>query len=100
MVLRENAEILLQKGVGNPNVHFRSGQWEAIDALVNHNRRVLVLEYTGWGESMVYFIATKLLRNKGRGLTLVISPLLALMRNQTTAAIRIGLNVISLDSTK
>lgn len=99
LVLRENAEMLLQQGVGHPNVQFRPGQWEAIDALVNHSRRVLVLERTGWGKSMVYFISTRILRDQGRGLTLVISPLLALMRNQMDAAIRIGLNAFTMNST-
>ena len=99
LVLRENAEMLLQQGVGHPNVQFRPGQWEAIDALVNHSRRVLVLERTGWGKSLVYFISTRILRDQGRGLTLVVSPLLALMRNQMDAAIRIGLNAFTMNST-
>lgn len=61
---------------------FRPGQWEAIDALVNRRERLLVVQRTGWGKSSVYFIATRILRDRGRGPTLIVSPLLALMRNQ------------------
>ena len=97
--LRGNAEHLLQQALGGQPARFRSGQWEAIDALVNHNRRVLVVERTGWGKSMVYFLATRILRNQGRGLTLIVSPLLALMRNQEVAAKSIGLRATIINST-
>jgi superfamily II DNA helicase RecQ len=69
---------------------FHPGQWEAIEALVAGRKRLLVVERTGWGKSIVYFIATRLLRDRGAGCTLLISPLLALMRNQIAAAKRIG----------
>lgn len=78
---------------------FRQGQWEAIDALVNRRERLLVVERTGWGKSTVYFIATRILRTNGRGPTLIVSPLLALMRNQIDAAERLGINALSINST-
>ena len=78
---------------------FRQGQWGAIDALVNRRERLLVVERTGWGKSTVYFIATRILRTNGRGPTLIVSPLLALMRNQIDAAERLGINALSINST-
>lgn len=96
---RQKAEQLLRRGVDSVGARFRSGQWEAIDALVNQSRRVLVVERTGWGKSMVYFLATRILRDRGRGPSLIISPLLALMRNQVTAAGRIGLRAETINST-
>ncbi|MEB3354431.1 MAG: RecQ family ATP-dependent DNA helicase, partial [Cyanobacteriota bacterium] len=78
---------------------FRDGQMEAIQAVCASSSRVLVVQKTGWGKSFVYFIATKLLRESGRGPALLISPLLALMRNQITAAERMGLVASSVNST-
>ena len=78
---------------------FRPGQWEAIDALVNRSERLLVVQRTGWGKSSVYFIATRILRDRGRGPTLIVSPLLALMRNQIEAAGRLGIRALSINST-
>ncbi len=80
---------LLRQALGNVTAEFREGQWEAIDALVNRRERLLVVQRTGWGKSSVYFIATRILRDRGRGPTLIISPLLALMRNQIEAAKRL-----------
>ena len=94
-----HAERLLQQAVGTPAARFRDGQWEAIDMLVSHKRRLLVVERTGWGKSMVYFLATHMLRDRGYGPSLVISPLLALMRNQVAAAERIGLRADTINST-
>jgi len=79
---KQEALELLRKAVNNPDAQFRTGQWEAIDALVNHRRKMLVVERTGWGKSSVYFISTRGLRDKGSGPTVIVSPLLALMRNQ------------------
>lgn len=90
---------LLRSSLGDPDAGFRAGQWEAIDALVNRRERRLVVERTGCGKSTVYFIATRLLRDVGRGPTLIVSPLLALMRNQRRAADRLGVEAISIDST-
>ncbi len=81
-------------------VDFREGQWEAIDALVNRRERLLVVQRTGWGKSAIYFIATRILRDRGRGTTLIVSPLLALMRNQIEAANRLGLRALTINSTK
>lgn len=77
-----------------------SGQWEAIDALANRRERIIVVQRTGWGKSSVYFIATRLLRQQySRGPTLIISPLLALMRNQVEAATKLGIRSATLNST-
>src|SRR3954470_4859259 len=68
-----------------PTATFRDDQLEAIEALVDQRRRVLVVQRTGWGKSAVYFVATRLLRARGSGPTVLVSPLLALMRNQIEA---------------
>lgn len=78
---------------------FREGQLEAIEATLLY-RKTLVVQRTGWGKSMVYFICTKLLRDAGKGITLIISPLLSLMKNQIEAAEKAGLRCEVLNSTK
>lgn len=88
---RGQALSMLRTALARDDADLHPGQWEAIDALVNRSSRVLVVQRTGWGKSVVYFIATRELRNQGRGTTLLISPLLALMRNQVLAAERLGL---------
>ncbi len=93
------AEKLLRSALDDVNARFREGQWEAIDALVNHRKKLLVVQRTGWGKSSVYFIATSLLRARGFGPTLIVSPLLALMRNQIEAARRLGIKAITINST-
>ena len=90
---------LLKQALNNPTANFREGQWEAIAAIIQERSPLLVVQRTGWGKSLVYFIATKLLRNQGAGVTLLISPLLALMRNQIAAADRIGLKAATINST-
>ncbi len=95
---KEQAERFLQKAVGNPKAHFRAGQWEAIDALSNRSSKLLLVQRTGWGKSAVYFVATKIFRDAGRGPTIIVSPLLALMRNQVEAAQRLGIRAASIDS--
>ncbi len=95
---RNQARELLRRALANAEAEFRAGQWEAIDALVNHHKRLLVVQRTGWGKSSVYFIATRLLRDRGRGPTLIVSPLLALMRNQIDAAERLGLGALTINS--
>ena len=77
---------------------FRAGQYEAIEATML-NRRTLVVQKTGWGKSLVYFICTKLFRKAGRGVTVIVSPLLVLMENQVEAAARLGLRCDLLNST-
>ncbi len=77
---------------------FRDGQWEAIDAVVNKTQRLLVVQRTGWGKSLVYFLATRLLRDRGKGPSLLISPLLALMRNQILMAEKIGVRAATINS--
>ncbi|HJQ96467.1 MAG TPA: RecQ family ATP-dependent DNA helicase [Acidimicrobiia bacterium] len=96
--LRIRALELIRALAGNQS-DFRSGQWEAIEALVANRRRVLVVQRTGWGKSAVYLIATRLLRDQGMGPTLIVSPLLALMRNQIDMANRAGVRAETINST-
>ncbi|MDQ3768430.1 MAG: RecQ family ATP-dependent DNA helicase, partial [Actinomycetota bacterium] len=83
----------------DPRAAFRPGQHEAIQDLVADRARVLCVQRTGWGKSAVYFVATALLREAGAGPTLIVSPLLALMRNQIAAAQRLGLRAHTINST-
>ena len=89
-------EGILKKIYGR-DAKFREGQYEAIVATLK-NKRTLVVQKTGWGKSLVYFISTKVLRDMGKGVTLVISPLLVLMENQKTAAEALGLNCEKISS--
>ena len=95
---RIEAERLLKTAVNDPNATFHPGQWESIDALVNQRRKLLVVQRTGWGKSSVYFISTRILRDNGAGPTLIVSPLLALMRNQVEAARRLGIRAETINS--
>jgi hypothetical protein len=81
---------LLRQAIGGDTATFRDGQWQAIAALVQRRARLLVVQRTGWGKSLVYFLATKFLRDQGAGCTILISPLLSLISNQIAAARRIG----------
>jgi ATP-dependent DNA helicase RecQ len=96
--MRPAAETILQALVGRDDVALRDDQWVAIEALVAHRRRALVVQRTGWGKSAVYFVATGLLRAQGAGPTLIVSPLLALMRNQVEAAARAGITAHTINS--
>ena len=89
---------VLRTLVGRPAAAFRDGQLEAIEALVVARRRVLVVQRTGWGKSAVYFVATALRRAEGAGPTLIVSPLLALMRDQVEAAARAGVRAVTMNS--
>ena len=95
---RQQAERLLQIAIGNSHARFRAGQWEAIDAVSNRRAKLLLVQRTGWGKSAVYFVATRIFRDAGRGPTIIVSPLLALMRNQVEAAQRLGIRAASIDS--
>jgi ATP-dependent DNA helicase RecQ len=99
MVTRAQALQNLRLAMANPEMDFREGQWEAIDHIVNQRGKVLCVQRTGWGKSMVYFVSAKLMRAQGAGVTLIISPLLALMRNQIEAAQRLGLRALTVNST-
>lgn len=77
-VTREHAQAILEQLAG-PAAVLRDDQWTAIEALVVQRRQALVVQRTGWGKSAVYFIAAKLLRERGHGATVIVSPLLALM---------------------
>jgi len=96
--LRERAESHLRALVGAEAAVLREDQWTAIEALVAGRRRALVVQRTGWGKSAVYFVATALLRDQGAGPTIIISPLLSLMRNQIAAAARAGINAVTINS--
>ena len=96
--LENEALALLRRLTGDPVAEFRSDQLEAILALAGERRRVLLVQRTGWGKSAVYFIATRLLRDRGLGPTLLVSPLLALMRNQIEAAERLGVRALTINS--
>ena len=98
MASKSEALQLLRDGLRDQDADFREGQWEAIDALVNRGERRLVVERTGWGKSVVYFISARILREQGQGPTLIVSPLLALMRNQVEAAQGIGIRAVSITS--
>ncbi|WP_309115119.1 RecQ family ATP-dependent DNA helicase [Saccharothrix sp.] len=97
MALRELAEERL-RALAGPAAVLREDQWTAIRALVAERRRALVVQRTGWGKSAVYFIATALLRSLGEGPTVIVSPLLALMRNQVDAAARAGVHAATINS--
>ena len=95
---RADALAVLRTLVGRPDADFHDGQYDAIAAIVDGSRRALVVQRTGWGKSAVYFVATRLLRDRGAGPTLLVSPLLALMRDQVAAAARAGVRAASIDS--
>lgn len=97
-VLGERALQLLRLGTGNPEARFREGQEKAIRQILEKRGRSLVVQKTGWGKSVIYFIATRLLRESGRGPALLVSPLLALMRNQIAAAERMGVRAATIHS--
>ncbi|WP_194949600.1 RecQ family ATP-dependent DNA helicase [Actinomyces trachealis] len=113
--MRERAEALLRQLVGRPECALRRDQWRALEALVCQRRHALVVQRTGWGKSAVYFLATALLREgwggwqagdpvpdpnsrQGAGATVIISPLLALMRDQVAAAQHAGINAVTINS--
>ena len=95
--VREAAERGLRSLAG-PQARLRADQWTAIKALVVDRRRALVVQRTGWGKSAVYFVAAALLRERGAGPTVIVSPLLALMRNQIAAAERAGIRARTINS--
>ncbi|MER6997430.1 RecQ family ATP-dependent DNA helicase [Streptomyces sp. NPDC000410] len=98
--LRASADSVLARLVGDTTgaARLREDQWRAIEALVADKRRALVVQRTGWGKSAVYFVATSLLRERGSGPTVIVSPLLALMRNQVDAAARAGIRARTINS--
>src|SRR3954451_5131192 len=95
--MRQQAEQHL-RALAGPDARLRDDQWTAIEALVEGRRRALVVQRTGWGKSAVYFVATGLLRAQGAGPTVIVSPLLALMRNQIAAAERAGIQAVTVNS--
>ncbi|HEX6447742.1 MAG TPA: RecQ family ATP-dependent DNA helicase [Streptosporangiales bacterium] len=95
--LRVRAEDVLGRLAG-PEARLREDQWTAIELLVRQRRRALVVQRTGWGKSAVYFVATALIRAAGGGPTVIVSPLLSLMRNQIDAAARAGIHAATINS--
>ncbi|QGG40984.1 RecQ family ATP-dependent DNA helicase [Aeromicrobium yanjiei] len=98
MTTEADATTALRRLTGRDDAVFHDGQLEAIEALVDGHRRALVVQRTGWGKSAVYFISTLLLRQRGAGPTLLVSPLLALMRDQVAAAARAGVRAVAINS--
>ena len=96
--LHASAQSILAQLTGRPDAVFRDGQLQAIDTLVRDRRRALVVQRTGWGKSAVYFVSARLIRQAGGGPTPVISPLLALMRDQVEAAHRAGVSAVTINS--
>lgn len=96
---KKDAITLLRQSLNDPEAEFRDGQWEAIQKLTINKEKLLVIQRTGWGKSSVYFITTRILRDQGKGPTIIISPLLALMRNQIVSAERLGIRAVSINST-
>jgi ATP-dependent DNA helicase RecQ len=94
----EDAALAVLRRALGPSAQFREGQLDAIDALVQKRSRLLVVQRTGWGKSAVYFVATRLLRDRGAGTTIIVSPLLALMRDQIGAASRLHLRAVTINS--
>lgn len=97
IAFKQDALAVLRKALG-PSANFRDGQLEAIESLVKRRERLLVVQRTGWGKSAVYFVATRLLRDRGAGVTIIVSPLLALMRDQIEAASRLNLRAVTINS--
>jgi ATP-dependent DNA helicase RecQ len=96
--LADEALGVLRELTGRPDAEFREGQDAAVAALVERQQRALVVQRTGWGKSAVYFVSTALLRRRGAGPTLLVSPLLALMRDQVAAAARAGIKAVEISS--
>src|SRR6202042_1652023 len=96
--LRRRAQDVLSL-IAGPDAVLRDDQFTAVDALVTDRSRALVVQRTGWGKSAIYFVATALLRASGSGPTVIVSPLLALMRNQIAAAERAGITAVTVNST-
>lgn len=88
----------LREMTGNVNATFHYDQWESIEELVVKKDQILVVQKTGWGKSAVYFISAKILRQQGYGLSIIISPLISLMRNQIESAAKLGLEVVTINS--
>ncbi|MDO5634415.1 MAG: RecQ family ATP-dependent DNA helicase [Micrococcus sp.] len=96
--LHAEALAVLRRLVNHPEAQFKDGQFEAVEALVQGRRRALVVQRTGWGKSAVYFVSSLLLRARGAGPTVIVSPLLALMRDQISAAARAGVRAVTMSS--
>ena len=79
--------------------HFRGPQ-EAIVEHVVRGGDALVLMPTGGGKSLCYQIPAIVRQNAGHGVTIVISPLIALMHDQVGALLEAGVSAAFLNSTQ
>ena len=61
--IQERAYSILKNAYG-PGAQFHPGQLDAIVSVVS-GRDSLVVEKTGWGKSLVYFVSTTILRENG-----------------------------------
>lgn len=95
--LEREATEILRRAYG-PKAKLRDGQWDAVSAILEPGARLLLVQATGWGKSVVYFLALSLLRRQGRGVMLVVSPLISLMRNQVAFAAKFGLHAAAIHS--
>jgi len=96
---KEQAREWLQEAIGCQTADFRPDQWEAINAIVNRRKKLLVVEKTGWGKSIVYFLSARLMRQARQdALTVIVSPLISLMRNQIEQAERIGVKAVTINA--
>ena len=95
---RDRGLVWLGGALNDPCASFRHGQWEAIDSVVNRRRPTLVVQRTGWGKSVVYFVAARVLRMRNEGITLIVSPLISLMRNQVKQARKFGVAAVTINS--
>lgn len=96
-LVKARALTILQTAFGK-GATFLDGQLEAIESFLSPGSRLFLIQRTGWGKSVVYFVGTRLLRDGGAGPTLIVSPLLALMRNQIESARRFGVAAASINS--
>lgn len=94
--IKDRASSILKEAYGT-EAYFREGQLDAIASVVE-KKKTLVVQKTGWGKSVVYFIATKILRENGAGPAIIVSPLLALMKNQVDAAVKLGIRAVTINT--
>ena len=99
MFSKETALNELKRALKNEDAKFKPLQFEALESIVKNRDKLLLVQKTGWGKSMIYFLATKFLKQNNIGLTIIISPLIALMRNQIFSARNLNLNIETINST-
>src|SRR4051812_38633624 len=98
MTERVEALNLLRRALADDAAAFRAGQWETVRALVNGRERLLLVQRPGWGKTSAAVITTRILRDRGRGPTLIVSPRLARIQNKIAAAHRLGIRALTITS--